>query len=67
MKVKHYRDLYSLCNIMIPGAKGHIFHVYMKKYDFETRKNMRKQPEQGEFRMFLGFREHKVRRNPVII
>ena len=28
---------------------------------------MRKQPEQGGFRIFLGFREHEMRSNPYII
>lgn len=32
----------SYLNVMIQGSKGHTFHVYMKKYDFRTHKNMRK-------------------------
>lgn len=27
---------------------------------------MRKQPEKGGFRMFLGLREHEVRSNPYV-
>ncbi len=52
---------------MMPGSKGRAFHARMKKHDFETRKNMRKShfsQKNERFRMFLGFREHEVRRNP---
>ncbi len=30
---------------MMSGAKGHAFHVFMKKHDIKTRKNMRKQAD----------------------
>ena len=49
---------------MIPGSKSHVFHACMKIHDLATRQNMRKKPEQGGIRMFLGLREHKVRSNP---
>lgn len=37
---------------MMLGAKGHAFHACMKKHDFETRKNMRKQPIRADFECF---------------
>ena len=52
---------------MMPGSKCRAFHARMKKHDFETCKNMRKSlfsQKNERFRMFLGFREHEVRRNP---
>ena len=51
---------------MIPGSEGPAFHACMKQHDFETRKNMRKQPGQGGFRMLFGLREHAVRSNPQV-
>ena len=34
-----------LSHEMMSGAKGHAFHVFMKKHDIKTRKNMRKQAD----------------------
>ena len=54
----------------MPGSKGHAFHAFMKKHDFGTRKT----PKRSHFSKkneriwgVLGFRKHKVRRNPCII
>ena len=51
-------------NYMMSGSKGHVIHACMNKHDFGTRKNMKKQPDQGGFWMFLGLWEHEVRNNP---
>ena len=45
---------------MIPGSKGHAFHVYMKMHDFGTRQNMRKSrfsQKSERFRMFCRIAE----------